>query len=135
MRIAIDTNVFVSAILKEHSIPRSAIAHAAASDALLKSAETENELRSVISRGRIRHGISDDARAWLERTLAAAESIFVTEHITACRDPKDDIFLELAINGHADVIVSGDADLLALHPFRGIPIETPAAFLRRVGQS
>jgi len=46
--------------------------------------------------------------------------------------PKDDKFLELAVNGRADVIVSGDADLLALNPFRGIPIETPADYLRRV---
>lgn len=42
----------------------------------------------------------------------------------------DDKFLELAVNGHADLIVSGDADLLALGPFRGIPIITPATFLR-----
>ena len=49
--------------------------------------------------------------------------------ITACRDPKDNKFLEAAIAARADVIVTGDADLLALHPFRGIPILSPAAFL------
>ena len=38
--------------------------------------------------------------------------------------------LELAVNGHADLIVSGDADLLALNPFRDIPIVTPAAFVQ-----
>ena len=42
-----------------------------------------------------------------------------------CRDPKDDKFLELALNGKATHIVSGDEDLLVLHPFRGIPILTP----------
>ena len=45
-------------------------------------------------------------------------------------DPKDDKFLELAVNGHADLIISGDADLLALNPFRGIPIVTPADFVQ-----
>jgi predicted nucleic acid-binding protein len=53
----------------------------------------------------------------------------VTERVAACRDPKDDKFLELAVSGRASCIVSGDKDLLALHPFRGIAILNPAAFL------
>lgn len=52
----------------------------------------------------------------------------ITERITMCRDPKDDKFLELAMSGRADVIVSGDSDLLVLDRFRDIPILTPAAF-------
>ena len=39
----------------------------------------------------------------------------------------------LAVNGRAGAIITGDADLLALNPFRGIPIVTPAEFLRDVG--
>jgi predicted nucleic acid-binding protein len=46
-----------------------------------------------------------------------------------CRDPTDEKFLALAIAAHADVIVSSDRDLLILHPWRGIPILTPAQFL------
>jgi uncharacterized protein len=61
--------------------------------------------------------------------LAAAELVSIAEHITACRDPTDDKFLELAVNGRADFIISGDSDLLALNPFRTIPIVTPAAFV------
>ena len=61
--------------------------------------------------------------------MSAPELVAITEQIVACRDPTDDKFLELAINGHADLIVSGDADLLALDPFRGIAIITPAAFV------
>lgn len=64
--------------------------------------------------------------------LAAVELVAITERITACRDPKDDKFLELAVNGHADLIVSGDADLLVLDPFRGIPIIPPASFAQGV---
>jgi predicted nucleic acid-binding protein len=45
-------------------------------------------------------------------------------------DPKDDKFLEVAVAGEADVIVSGDEDLLVLHPFAGIPILPPADFLQ-----
>ena len=67
---------------------------------------------------------------WIRATLAAAELVKITETVAACRDPDDDKFIELAINGRADVIVSGDGDLLALNPFRNIPIVTPAAFLQ-----
>lgn len=49
--------------------------------------------------------------------------------ILVCRDEKDNKFLEAAIEGKASVLVSGDKDLLALHPFRNIHILTPAAFL------
>lgn len=62
--------------------------------------------------------------------VAAAELVTITERVTECRDQRDDQFLELAVNGHADVIVSGDANLLVLYTFRGIPIITPAAFGR-----
>jgi len=55
--------------------------------------------------------------------------IEITERIEVCRDPKDNMFLELAVNGHADVIITGDADLIALHPFRGIAILNPATYL------
>ena len=53
----------------------------------------------------------------------------IAERIAACRDPTDDKFLELAVNGYADLIVSGDRDLFALNPFGNIPIITPAAFV------
>jgi len=64
--------------------------------------------------------------------LAAAELVTITERIVACRDPTDDRFLELAVNGHADFIVSGDADLPVLNPFRGIPIVTPDRYRHAV---
>ena len=66
--------------------------------------------------------------------LAGAELVAITERIAACRDPKDDKFLELAVNGHADLIVSGDADLLAVDPFRDIPIVTPATFVQGIAR-
>ena len=53
-------------------------------------------------------------------------------HIENCRDPKDNQILEVAVDGKADVIVTGDNDLLVLHPFRGVPIVGPAEFLARL---
>ena len=72
--------------------------------------------------------INSPVRLALAKLMAAAELVTITERIAACRDPTDDKFLELAVNGHADLIVSGDSDLLALNPFRDIPIVTPAMF-------
>jgi len=54
-----------------------------------------------------------------------------TEIITDCRDPKDNKFLELAVEANASCIVTGDKDLLVLDPFRGIPILTAADFLKK----
>jgi predicted nucleic acid-binding protein len=68
----------------------------------------------------------------LAKMLAGAELVTVTERIAACRDPRDDKFLELAVSGHADFIISGDCDLLALDPFRKTPIVPPAMFVRAV---
>jgi putative PIN family toxin of toxin-antitoxin system len=129
MRVVIDTNVFISAALKDRSPPSDAVHLAAERELLLKSATTEQELFITLSRPRLAPLIPPLLQDWLADVLAAAELVPITERIVACRDPKDDKFLELAVNGHADLIVSGDADLLTVNPFRGIPIITPAAFV------
>jgi hypothetical protein len=54
----------------------------------------------------------------------------ITEYVTVCRDPTDDKFLDLAINGRADLILTGDKDLLVLNPFRGITIVAPVTFAK-----
>ncbi len=51
------------------------------------------------------------------------------EKISICRDPKDNMYLEIAIAGKADLIITGDSDLLVLHPFCNIPVITPKMFL------
>jgi uncharacterized protein len=56
----------------------------------------------------------------------------VTEVVTDCRDSKDNKFLELAVSGGAQSIISGDADLLVLDPFRGISIVTPQVFVSQM---
>jgi predicted nucleic acid-binding protein len=58
-----------------------------------------------------------------------AEIVTIIESITACRDRKDDKFLEVAVNGKSDYLITGDRDLLVLHPFRNIPIITPIEFI------
>jgi predicted nucleic acid-binding protein len=46
-----------------------------------------------------------------------------------CRDEDDDVVLAMALAGKADVIVTGDEDLLVLKKFRGIEILSPRQFL------
>ena len=65
----------------------------------------------------------------LRTVIAFTEHVNVVIEIRECRDPKDDHLLALALDGHADVIVTGDQDLLVLNPWRGVRILTPAEFL------
>lgn len=132
MRVVLDTNVLVSAALKRQSTPGSAAHIVEMSHNLLKSSGTERQLLEVVARPHLALALPDDTVAWLRGLIAAAEFVDIIEHIVACRDPTDDKFLELAVSGRADVIVSGDRDLLALNPFRNIPIITPAAFVQSV---
>jgi putative PIN family toxin of toxin-antitoxin system len=67
----------------------------------------------------------------LARLAPLVEIVEVVQQVRACRDPKDDRFLEAAVNGRADVIITGDKDLLEFDPFRGIAILAPAAYLAR----
>ena len=66
---------------------------------------------------------------FLVELLQVATLLDVRESIRQCRDPDDDKLLELAVTGNASCIVTGDQDLLALNPFRGIRIFTPDDFL------
>jgi uncharacterized protein len=130
MRVVVDTNVFISAALKDKSVPALAVRLIERRDTLLKSAQTERQLFDVLARPYFVSLVPAATRGWLGRLMAAAEAVVISERIEACRDPTDDKFLELAVNGHADIILSGDPDLLVLHPFRNIQIVAPAAFFK-----
>jgi putative PIN family toxin of toxin-antitoxin system len=134
MRIVLDTNVLVSAAPKQKSTPGMAALVVERRGDLLKSLATEQHLSEVVARPYFASLIDLDTRAWLKKLMAAADLVTITERIAACRDPTDDKFLELAVNGHADLIVTGDGDLLALNPFRNIPIVTPAAFVEGIAR-
>ena len=88
------------------------------------------ELFEVLHRDKFRRYIDEeDVRRFLAALTREAEWVDVNVDVTACRDPKDDKFLSLAASGKATHIVTGDEDLLVLHPFRGIEIVSPAVFV------
>ncbi len=128
MRLVVDTNVFISAALKESSWPGNVPRCLWRNDGLLKTAATEREIAAVLQRPRIASKLAPIFLDNVSKMLAAAELVAIAEQVSGCRDPNDDKFLELAVNGHADVIVSGDDDLLMRNMFRGMPIVSPAAF-------
>jgi putative PIN family toxin of toxin-antitoxin system len=132
-RFVFDTNAIISAVLIKRSISRRAFDKAISEGELLVSAETIDELNRVLGREDFARYVTEDERMeFLAVLLRETRLVEVPVHVGECRDPRDNKFLELAISGNAECIVSGDQDLLVLHPFRGIPIVTPRDFLDEV---
>jgi uncharacterized protein len=131
IRTVIDPSVAVSAVLLPRSIPRQAFDAALVQGKLLVSEATIAELDEVLRRPKFNKYVTEENRLeFLAALVQEAEQVEVTEVITACRDAKDNKFLELAVSGRATHILSGDDDLLALQPFRGVSVLTPQGFLK-----
>lgn len=132
-RFVFDTNAIISAVLLKRSVSRQAFDKAIDQGELLVSAETIDELNRVLGRPDFAKYVTEDERlAFLAVLLREAKLVEVTEAVRERRDPRDDKFLELAVSGKAVCIVTGDQDLLVLHPFRGICIVTPRGFLDEI---
>jgi putative PIN family toxin of toxin-antitoxin system len=113
------------------SPPRRAFDRAHKHGQLLVSEATLEELDDVLRRPKLAGYVSEEQRLeFFAAYIRDAEEVVVTTRLRECRDPKDDKLLELAIEGKATHIVSGDQDLLMLSPFRGVAILTPVDFLR-----
>jgi uncharacterized protein len=131
-RLVLDTNVLVSAALCLGSVPRQAFLKARAEGNLLASEETLAEFREVLQRRKFDPFIEQAVRENIAAEYGPnCTMVSIGAPIRICRDPRDDKFLELAVHGRADAIVTGDEDLLALNPFRGIAIIAPAEYLKQ----
>ncbi len=131
IRFVFDTNTIVSALLFRHSVPRQAFGRALSSGTILTSEPLVMELSRVLARDRFDSYLSlEERNEFLVALIRNSDLIKITESVQACRDPDDDRILELAVNGAAAYIVTGDSDLLVMNPFRGVAILTPAELLR-----
>ena len=131
-RVVIDTNVLISSLLLTTSTPAKAVEKAVTKAQLVATTETLRELIEKLLLPKFDRYVRRERRDTLLQGVASLiEIIDVLQRIRASRDPKDDKFLEAAVNGRANVIVTGDRDLLDLNPFRGIAIVTPADYLAR----
>jgi putative PIN family toxin of toxin-antitoxin system len=130
--VIVDTNVLVSSALFPASTPGKVFDHVQLIDTILFSESTFEELRAVLNRPKFDRYIDGVRRdRFLFRLRSAGSLVDIRRMMQICRDPKDDKFLDVAINGGADLIVTGDTDLLVLHPFEGVEIITPTAYLAR----
>lgn len=126
----IDTKTMSTAFLFTYSNTRKAIDRAIETGKILASLETYNEFREVLLRQKFDKYISAERKLLILNELKEL-IVFkeISESINVCRDPKDNKFLELAIAAKASCIITGDDDLLILHPFREIPILNASDFL------
>ncbi len=132
-RVVIDTSTLVSAILLPDSVPDRALRKALAECELCVSSETFAELKAVLGRSKFdRYAQPALRQKFIDALRLDCRFFSVPKLEGACRDADDDKFLALALTAQAGLIVSSDDDLLALHPWRGIPIITPGDFLTRL---
>ena len=136
MRAVIDTGVLVSALIRRHGTTGDVLQ--ALRDGrfiAIFTADILLEIIEVLARPSMRlkyHIESDDISAIINLLRLRGQVVTVTRKISSCRDPKDDKFLEAALAGHVDCVVSGNADLLVLTPFEEIAILRPFEFLARL---
>ncbi|ARV59477.1 putative toxin-antitoxin system toxin component, PIN family [Nostocales cyanobacterium HT-58-2] len=131
-RFVFDTNVLISAFLFSQSKPRQALDQAQDIGVLIFSSSVFSELKEVLYRPKFDRYLTGERRQeLLEDLTQTAQFIDVIEQISECRDPKDNKYLELAVSGQAECIVTGDDDLLVLNSFRGIEILTVQKFLAK----
>lgn len=129
-RLVIDANVIVSSVLSAQGRASQAFDLAITTGIVLMSNDTFGELSEVLLRSKFdRYSNRAKRETFLDELLGLVEFVEITEQIDECRDPKDNKYLELAVSGKADAIVTGDDDLLVLHPFQQIPIVRIQTFL------
>ena len=126
MRVVFDTNVLYAAFAAK-GFCEELVDEAAGACELIWSATLREEFESILAR---RHEIGPATRVALAAYVDLCEFAKpepLSERI--CRDADDDVVLATALAGKADVIVTGDNDLLVLKTFRGIRILSPRKFL------
>ena len=137
-RVVFDTSTLVSAVLRVGSVPHRALTHALSAGEVCASEATLAELNQVLLHTKFdRYQLLDvrmDFAAMLRRlvALAAVSEVDESNVHPPCRDLKDNKFLALVKVCNADALISSDADLLVLHPWHGVPILTPSAYVALV---
>lgn len=127
IRAALNTNIFVSAFNFGGLCGQIIDRFEAEEFVLCLSESIADEIRRVLIE--YFEWTPSDVAEVFDPLVSAAEIVTPKERIRACDDPDDDKVLECAIEAKADVIVTGDDDLLRMKRFRGIDILAPRAFL------
>jgi len=129
-RFIIDTNMLLSSLFVKNSTPFKALEKARKQGVLIFSEATFLEFELVLLRKKFDKYFSKEERLQIiEKIHKEGVLIPVTSNLQVSRDPKDDKFINLASDANASCIITGDKDLLVLHPFGNISILSPADFL------
>ena len=134
MRTVLDTNVLVSSVIST-GVPHEIVVKGFSSGyQIVVSVATLTEFRNTPLKYPEKFQINEgDVQQEVETIRYFAEFVDPDEEITAVEDdPDDDKFLEAAVAGNVDYIVSGDRHLLDLDSFQGIEIVEPRAFYERL---
>ena len=128
VKCVVDTNVLISATLIKGALFR-VVEHLIKNNALIFSKETISELSSRITQPKFDKYVSaEDREAYVKNLILSADLVIIDNLIQGCRDRDDGKFLETAVKGDAQFIISGDQDLLTMHRFEGIDIVTVQEF-------
>ena len=133
LRVVLDTNVIVSAILRPQGVVGEIYARLLRGDfAILYSIAQIEEIRETLRDPRLaaKYGIEEaDVDTIVESIVGIGQLVSVAGDVSVCRDPDDDVILESAVNGKAEYLVSGDKDLLSLSLYEEVSIIAPRVFL------
>lgn len=125
-----DTNVFLSGLISKNSPPNTVVRYLLEKGLLAFSKETFSELEEVIHRDKFDKIIPIERRRIFLINLKNNGVFYDIENkINICRDPKDNMLLDVAIASYADYLVTGDNDLLVLKNIRNTSIITPREFI------
>jgi uncharacterized protein len=131
-RFVLDTNVLVAALCFRQSFGRRAFDMVMQQGTMVSSLETMAELKDVLSRPRLQRLVrADEVRTFMTFLSSVVMPVMPSQKLAICRDSKDDKFLELALEASAATILTRDADLLVLNPFRSTEVIEPETFVRR----
>jgi putative PIN family toxin of toxin-antitoxin system len=126
-----DTNALISAHIKKNSVSAAAFDHARFTGLVFACTETLHEFGRKFSHMKFKKYMPDEDRAEaILRYRSEVALVEVKHQLKVCRDSDDDKFLSLAVSVNASCLVSGDRLVRELHPFQGIPILSPADFLK-----
>ncbi len=133
LRAVVDTNILIRALIKPRGTVGPMLAYlAAGSYVILYSEPLLDELLAKLALPRIREKYSLDDEV-VQGTVALlalrGELVSPTRHVKVCRDRRDDMFIEAAVAGNAQYLVTGDDDLLVLKQFETVRIVSPRTFL------
>jgi putative PIN family toxin of toxin-antitoxin system len=135
LRVVVDTNLWISFLIGRRLTVLKEL-FTRGDLRLLSSSAQLAELGDVASRPKFRmHFTEVQAEELMNLLYASSELVECTKKVKACRDEEDDFLLEIAVNGHDDILITGDADHLILHPFRGVEIMSHADFDRRIASN